>query len=81
MSGLVAPVQGDYRHRARGPHPLRVPPGMIDWDEHLTVFEAYARRCGRDQSAARIAERGGFGYDEIVRLTGAAPKTWRPRHK
>lgn len=73
-----APVQGDYRYRARGPHPLRVPSGTIAWSEHLAVFELYAKRYSVEQTAERIAERGGFGYGEIQALTGAAPTTWEP---
>lgn len=78
MSDPQAPVQGDLWRRARV-HPALPPDGWIDWAEHLAVFEFYAARYGREQSAERIAERGGFGYREIELFTGAAPKTWRPR--
>ena len=70
-----APVQeGDVGHGRD-----RKPPGTITWAEHLEVFEVYAKRYGRDQSAERIAERGGFGYDEIILFMGSPPKTWKPR--
>ena len=69
-----APVQS-CEPRLKG----RIGPGWIDWAEHLDVYELYAQGYGREQSAERIAERGGFGYCEIELLTGAAPKTWRAR--
>lgn len=72
-----APVQGD-RRLSRFARPCLVPDGWIDWDEHLAVYEVYAKRFGRGQSAERIAERGGFGYREIELLTGKAPVTWTP---
>jgi len=68
-----APVQGE---------PLRRPrraPGTIDWAEHEEVWRAYSAKYGESQSAERIAERGGFGYDEIALLLGRAPATWEPR--
>lgn len=56
------------------------PPGTMTWEEHVAVWEVYAKRYGSNQSAKRIAARGGFGYGEIVLLTGAPPKTWEPLH-
>ena len=73
-----APVQGDdgwHLGRKPGLHQ----PGTISWEEHLLAYEDYAERYGRDQSAERLAERGGFGYDELVDHLGRAPATWRPR--
>lgn len=49
-----APVQGDRDHH----------PGSIPWHVHVTIWEAYAAIFGHDQSAERMAERGGFGYRE-----------------
>jgi hypothetical protein len=69
-----APVQ----ERGSSGAPGYRPPGTIAWAEHEQVFERYAARYGRGQSAERIAERGGFGYGEIVMFTGAEPKTWKP---
>jgi len=63
-----APVQADRQR----------PAGSITWAEHLAVYEAYARKYGRSQSAERIAERGGFGYDEAA-LIGVQLKTWVQR--
>ena len=72
--GQRAPVQGaHYMPKGAGREP-----GTIAWVEHLAVFEPYAKRYGRDQSAERLAERGGFSWGEIVMFTGAPPKTWRP---
>jgi hypothetical protein len=68
MSERRAPVQRDTNRS----------PGTISWGEHLRVWEAYAAKFS-GQSAERIAERGGFGYDEIIMLTGKAPETWEPR--
>jgi hypothetical protein len=65
-----APVQARY-----GPTPIRR--GSIAWSEHLKAYKAYSAAHGNSQSAERIAERGGFGYNEIVTLLGAEPKTWR----
>lgn len=67
-----ANVQGDYHRGGRKP-------GTITWSEHLEAFEGYAKRYGRDQSAQRLHERGGFGYEELVLFLGHEPKTWRPR--
>lgn len=69
-----APLQGDGYGRLQ-----TKPPGTISWAEHLEIYEAYAKRDGRDQSAERIAERGGFGWSECVLLLGREPKTWEPR--
>jgi len=60
-----APVQGN-------------PPGTISWEEHERIWEIYAQKYGRSQSAERIAERAGFGYAEIIYLTGNPPLTWHP---
>ncbi len=70
-----APVQGDFTIKRGDPGHAD---GSIAWVEHEEVWRAYAKKWGSRQSAARIAERGGFGYREIVSLTGAAPKTWQP---
>lgn len=66
-----APVQGDGKPWSR-------PPGTISWEEHLEAWEVYDRRF-HGQTAARIAERGGFGFAELVGLLGRKPTTWRPR--
>ena len=65
------PMQGDYKRGGR-------PKGDILWEEHMECFEAYWKKGHRSQSAARIAERGGFGYSEFQLLVGHEPKTWKP---
>lgn len=65
----ATPVQGNLPRRGVG---------TIAWDEHVLAWSAYAVRHGRNQSADRIAERGGFGYAELTSLLGYEPKTWAP---
>lgn len=65
-----APVQGT--------HSKKIPPGTIEWTEHEEVYAVYALQFGRSQSAERIAERGGFGYEEAEKLLGRPLKTWIP---
>ena len=67
-----APVQGDYNRATRRYERA----GSIAWAEHVEAWEDYARRYGRDQSAERIAERGGFGYQELVEHLRREPTTW-----
>lgn len=74
ICGKRAPVMNDHHL----PRDQQHGHGTITWDEHLEVYAKYAAKYGRDQSAERMVERGGFYYSEIVALTGAAPKTWRP---
>ena len=64
-----------------GPRDKRRPAGTISWEEHEEAWSEYARRYGRQQSAERINERWGFGYDELVDLLGHEPKTWRPNER
>lgn len=71
-----APVQRDgYRTR----NLVYKPPGSVLWAEHCEGWKQYARRFGEDQSAERIAERGGFGYYELTEYLGHNPTTWEPR--
>lgn len=71
ICGRRAPVQYS--------RPLKKAPGSIAWEEHMRAWSAYDAkwRCG--QTAERIAERGGFGYEELVEFLGGEPKTWEPR--
>lgn len=55
-----------------------MPGGTISWAEHQRAWIAYARTYGTDQSAERIAERGGFGVSELVTQLGHMPDTWEP---
>lgn len=72
--GKRAPVQGERFGNGR-----RIGPGTIAWREHLEAFGAYSGKYGSDQSADRIAERGGFSYGELQTFLGRDPVTWIPR--
>lgn len=75
ICGRRAPVQGEYAtpgDSARGP-------GTITWEEHLAAYAGYSGMYGTSQSAERLAERGGFGYRELVDFLGHEPTTWTPR--
>jgi hypothetical protein len=67
-----APVQSDHTFRGRVA-------GTITWDEHEEAWNDYAKRYGTEQSAERVAERGGFGYDELIDHLKREPRTWKPR--
>ena len=56
-------------------------PGTISWEEHEEAWRAYAERYGKEQSAERIAQRGGFGYFELQLLLKRDPQTWEPRER
>lgn len=69
--GKRAPMQGEYSQPRRAA-------GTIAWAEHLEAYAAYAAQYGNGQSAERLAERGGFGWNEFVHFTGHEPTTWVP---
>lgn len=71
--GKRAPVQGDYHRESRRAA------GTITWAEHLEAYAKYAAEYGSSQSAARLAERGGFSYGELIMFLGHEPTTWMPR--
>lgn len=75
MTTKRAPVQADFAKGGRHKNP----PGTIAWEEHLEIYEIYAQRYGHSQSPERIAERGGFGYDEATTLLGRPLRTWEKR--
>lgn len=84
MTDRRVPVQGDGPYLLPATHPARRgreahPPGTITWAEHLEAWERYAQRFGRDQSAERVAERGGFSFLELRGLLGRDPQTWEAR--
>jgi hypothetical protein len=67
----TAPIQGGGRDRR--------PDVRIPWDIHVRAWQVYAAAGYGDQSAERIAERGGFGYSELVMLLGEVdPFAQRP---
>ncbi len=77
ICGRRAPVQG-HTHDPSGKRAPRVD-GSITWEEHDRAWAAYAKLYGQSQSAERIAERGGFGWYELVKLLGHEPETWVAR--
>lgn len=54
-------------------------PGTISWAEHEQIWAKYSGRYGSEQSAERIAQRGGFSYGECILLLGRPPETWSAR--
>ena len=71
--GRRAPVQAAYGQDKRAP-------GTISWEEHLEAYEGFAREypfSASRQTAAWLAERGGFGWNELVRFLGREPTTWK----
>ena len=74
MTDRRAPVQGHWTIGSKD----RRKPGTIAWWEHVEAWTEYASRYGRSQSAERIAERSGFGYDELIMFLGHEPTTWEP---
>lgn len=77
---LRAPVQRDCPNHKPGvycKHTADAPEhhaGTISWPEYLEAHAIYAKR--HDQSAERIAKRGGWGYAEVTKLLGHPPTTW-----
>jgi hypothetical protein len=59
----------------------RLQPGTVAWSEHLAAWGAYAAKHGREQSAERIHERGGFSYGELRTYLGHDPTTWQPAER
>lgn len=53
----MAPVQAGSRT-----------PTSIPWEVHVRVWQVYAALGHGSQSAQRIAERGGFGHAEVIRM-------------
>lgn len=70
-----APVQSEFSYR----HPKYKPAGLIDWEEFLEAYQEYIKKYGTSQSAERIAERGGFGYYELVKFLKREPRTWKEK--
>ena len=55
--------------------------GTIPWDIHVRAWQVYAACGHRSQSAARIAERGGFGWLELAHFLAERDcygGEWRP---
>ena len=77
--GRRAPVMARGAGTLDGvPYPAK-PEGTVAWAEHCQAWEHYALRFGTQQSAKRMAERGGFSYAELCAHLGHEPTTWRVR--
>ena len=76
ICGRRAMVQGNNRIEKGQPgHGA----GTISWAEHELAWATYAQKHGRDQTAERIDERGGFDWLELIELLRRPPETWAPR--
>ena len=53
------PIQGDHNGRK---------PSTIPWWLAQIAYEAYIKQYGDKQTLQRIAERGGFGRQELIEL-------------
>ena len=59
--------------------PVNGPPGgSVAWSEHVEAWKTYHEQHP-GQSADRIAERGGFGWEEFKMFAGHYPTTWSER--
>ena len=58
----------------RSPGPPAKPAGTIAWWEHLEAWEVYGRKY--NQSAEVVAQRGGFGRNELLTYLGHEPTTF-----
>ena len=70
-----APVQARDRH---GNAARRV----IPWLLHEQAYEVYSHLYGREQTAMRMADRGGFSESELIAFLSARPfpkAEWRER--
>ena len=56
---------------------LGKPAGTVAWWEHALAWKAYHKKYHGNQSAERIAERGGFCYGELTDFLGHEPETWK----
>jgi hypothetical protein len=58
------PIQRQY---AKGDLP-RLPGGQVPWCVAERAYEVYAAKYGTHQTLEHLAERGGFGWNELVWL-------------
>lgn len=61
--------------------PMQGYPEPIPWEVHLRIYEGYAKKHGTRQTAARLAERGGFstGEGDMFYPTWREHIEWTPR--
>lgn len=63
--GRPFPIQGETTSTRPVRHFM---PTHIPWWLAEIAYEHYSNRYGKDQTLAQLAERGGFGRDELVKL-------------
>ncbi len=73
--GASAPSRCTLRVPVQGNDEWGKEYGSVAWWEHVKAWE---KGYGFDQTALRIAQRGGFSYAEIVYSLGHEPTTWEP---
>lgn len=76
-----APVQGELEALPNVPGHHPVVAGTISWLEHEEAWHSYNHAFRNEQSAERIAERGGFSYFELCGFLGRPPSSWRARER
>lgn len=64
---MAFPIQQDFKRNERG-EMEQLPATAIPWWLAEVAYEYYAAKYGTQQSLERLAERGGFGRDELVGL-------------
>ena len=65
------PIQGGYYRDPSGAvtRPvMHYGPSIIPWWLAEEAYKYYSERFGKDQSLQRLAERGGFGREELLML-------------
>lgn len=66
------PIKGE-RCEPKGTIPaemgrVRRPAGQVPWGVAEEAYKVYSRRYGTSQSLEHLADRGGFGWSELVML-------------
>lgn len=61
------PIQGVYKN-SEGKQIFNGEATHIPWWLAEIAYKEYSRRYGRSQTLERLAERGGFGRDELINL-------------
>jgi len=64
------PIQGGSNYnRSKSDRPIiRYPPCTIPWWVAEEAYKVYSDKFGTQQSLERLAERGGFGREELIWL-------------
>lgn len=61
MTEKYFPIQAEYSS-------VKLPASQIPWWLAEVAYKHYAQLFGSQQSLERLAERGGFGREELLRL-------------